>query len=214
MSPSANPQMSPEQSPGALAPGAGVRRANKIPLYLVVGLIAVVALVVALVASDRAEQQAQMLKSTTGPQQQGKGGGTLALADRIAGSHLGGVIPPAPSKPLMRNELTQPETALVGAGRIEADGHGNADILIARPDDLDAPPMPNRTGGLQLVTGKPLSRTPSSEERDAIRLAKIQQLQDALKAPSTVTFSLVRSEKLAPTTESRACQVFCVTDCG
>jgi len=203
VSTSANPQMSPERSPGSISPGAGVRRANKIPLYLVIGLIAVVALVVAMVASDRAQKQAQMLKSTTGPPQQGKGGGTLALADRIAGSHLGGVIPPAPAKPLMRKELTQPETALAGAGSLDAEGQPKANILIARPDDLDAPPMPNRTGGLQLVTGKPLSRTPSSEERDAIRLAKIQQLQDALKAPSTVTFSLVRSEKLAPTTESK-----------
>ncbi|MDR4466454.1 MAG: conjugal transfer protein TrbI [Nitrospira sp.] len=203
MSHSANPQMSPERSPGSISPGAGVRRANKIPLYLVIGLIAVVAFVVAMVANDRAQKQEQMLKSTTGPHQQGKGGGTLALADRIAGSHLGGVIPPAPPKPLIRNERTQPETALVGAGGLDAEGQVKADILIARPDDLDAPPMPNRAGGLQLVTGKPLSRTASSEERDALRLAKIQQLQDALKAPSTVTFSLVRSEKPAPTITSQ-----------
>jgi|SRR6185437_4164208 len=196
--------MSPERSPGSISPGAGVRRANNIPLYLVIGLIAVVALVVAMVASDRAQQQAQMLKSTTSPHQQGKGGGTLALADRIAGSHLGGVIPPAPSKPLIRNELTQPGTALVGAGSLDAEGQPKANILIARPDDLDAPPMPNRTGGLQLVAGKPLSRTPSSEERDALRLAKIQQLQDALKAPSTVTFSPVRSEKPAPPIENKS----------
>ncbi len=203
MSASANPQMSPERSPGSLAPGAGVRRANKLPLYLGIGLIAVVALVVAMVASDRAQQQAQMLKSTTGPLQQSKGGGTLALADRIAGSHLGGVIPPAPAKPLMRKELTQPETALVGAGSLDAEGPVKADILIARPDDLEAPPMPNRAGGLHLVTGKSLSKTPSSEEREALRLAKIQQLQDALKAPSTVTFSPLRSEKPAPTIESK-----------
>lgn len=204
MSSSANPQMSPEMSPGSVSPRVGVRRANKMPLYLVIGLIAVVALVVAMVASDRAQQQAQMLKSTTGPHQQGKGGGTLALADRIAGSHLGGVIPPAPSKPLMRNERTQPETALVGPRSLEVEGQVKADILIARPDDLDAPPMPNRAGGLQLVAGKPLSRIPSSEERDALRLAKIQQLQDALKAPSTVTFSLVRSEKPASPIESQS----------
>jgi type IV secretion system protein VirB10 len=196
--------MSPERSPGSLAPGAGVRRANKIPLYLVIGLIVVVALVVAMVASDRAQKQAQLLKSTTGPQQQGKGGGALALADRIAGSHLGGVIPPAPSKPSVRPELNVSETPMVGAGSLRAEGTVNADILIARPDDLDAPPMPNRAGGLQLVTGKPLSRTPSAEERDAIRLAKIQQLQDALKAPSTVTFSPVRSEKPAPTITSQS----------
>lgn len=204
MSSSANPQMSPEMSPGSVSPRVGVRRANKMPLYLVIGLIAVVALVVAMVASDRAQQQAQMLKSTTGPHQQGKGGGTLALADRIAGSHLGGVIPPAPSKPLMRNERTQSETALVGPRSLEVEGQVKADILIARPDDLDAPPMPNRAGGLQLVAGKPLSRIPSSEERDALRLAKIQQLQDALKAPSTVTFSLVRSEKPASPIESQS----------
>ncbi len=203
MSTSANPQMSPEQSPGSISPGAGVRRANKIPLYLVIGLIAVIALVVAMVANDRAQKQEQLLKSTSGPPQQSKGGGTMALAYRIAGSHRGGVIPPAPSKPMARQELTQPETPMVGAGSLEAEGQLKADILIARPDDLDAPPMPNRAGGLQLVTGQPLSRTPSGEERDALRLAKIQQLQDALKAPSIVTFSLVRSEKPAPTIESK-----------
>ena len=203
MSASANPQMSPEQSPGSLAPGAGVRRANKIPLYLVIGLIAVVALVVAMVANDRAQKQAQMLKSTSGSPQHSKGGGALALADRIAGSHLGGVIPLAPSKPLMRKELTQPETALVGAGRLDAEGRVNADIVIARPDDLEAPPMPNRAGGVQLVAGQPLSRTPSGEEADALRLAKIQQLQDALKAPSTVSFALTRSERPAPTIDSK-----------
>lgn len=201
MSASANPQMSPERSPGSLAPGAGVRRANKIPLYLVIGLIAVVALVVALVASDRAQKQAQLLKSTTGPQQQGKGGGTLALADRIAGSHLGGIIPPAASKPILRPELPAPETPMVGAGSLDTHGPVNAEILIARPDDLEAPPMPTRAGGVQLVTGQPLARTQTGEEAEALRQAKIQQLQDALKAPSTVSFSLTRSERPTPTIE-------------
>ena len=200
---SANPQMSPDQSPGSLAPGVGVRRANKIPLYLVSGLIGVVALVVAMVANDRAEKQAQMLKSTSGQPQQGKGGGAMALADRIAGSHRAGVIPPTPTKPMVRPELKEPESPMGGAGSLEAQGHVNANILIARPDDLDAPPVPNR-GGLQLVTGQPLSKKPSSEERDALRLAKIQQLQDALKAPSTVSFALVRNEKPAPTIENKS----------
>ena len=201
MSSSANSKMSPEMSPGSLSPGAGVRRANKIPLYLVIGLIAVIALVVAMVASDRAEKQARMLKSTVGPSQSGKGGGTMALADRIAGSHHAGIIPSAASKPIIRQELKEQETPMVGAGRLDAQGNMKADILIARPDDLEAPPRPNRAGGVQLVAGQPLSRTPSGEEADALRLAKIQQLQDALKAPSTVPFPLVRSEKPAPTIE-------------
>lgn len=193
--------MSPEQSPGSISPGAGVRRANKIPLYLVIGLVAVVALVVAMVASDRAEKQARMLKSASGPPQPGKGGGTMALADRIAGSHHAGIIPPAASKPIIRQELKEQESPMVGAGSLDAQGHVNADILIARPDDLEASPMPNRAGGVQLVAGQPLSRTPSGEEADVLRLAKIQQLQDALKAPSTVPFSLVRNEQPAPTIE-------------
>ena len=201
MSATTNPQMSPERSPGSLAPGAGVRRANKMPLYLVIGLMAVVALVVAMVANDRAQKQEQMLKATTGPHQQGKGGGTMAQADRIAGAHRAGIIPPAPSKPIVRPELSAPETPMVGAGSIEAQGQLKADILIARPDDLNAPPLPNRSGGVQLVTGQPLSRTQTGEEADALRLAKIQQLQDALKAPSAVTFSLTRSEQPAPMIE-------------
>ncbi len=190
MSPSAERQMSPDTSPGVGSPGAGVRRANKIPLYLVIGLITVVVVVVAMVASDRAEKQEQMLKSTTGHPQQ-KAGGTQALADRIAGSYRG-IIPPAPSKPTIPHDANAVGTSLVGAGSVQAE------LLIARPDDLDAPPRPNQAR-LQLVQGQALSNKTPSEDREALRMARMQQLQDALKAPSTVTFSVIRSEKAAPT---------------
>ena len=199
MGSSTNQQMSPDLSPGSVSPGAGVRRANKIPLYLVMGLIGIVALVVAMVANDRAEKQAKMLTSTSGSPQQGRGGGTLAQADRITGGHRAGVIPPAPSKPMVRPPDIPSESPVVGAGSLQAEGEVNADILIARPD-LDAPPKPNR-GGLQLVGGPGLKTKSGGEEADALRMARVQQVQDALKAPSTVTFSLVRSEKPAPTIE-------------
>ena len=196
---STNQQMSPDLSPGSVSPGAGVRRANKIPLYIVMGLIGMVALVVAMVANDRAEKQARMLQSTSGSSQQDRGGGTLAQADRIAGGRRAGVIPAAPTKPTVRQDPNASENQLVGAGSLQADGKVNADILIARPD-LDAPPMPNR-GGLQLVTGQPGPKMKSVEDVDQQRLARLQQVQDALKAPSTVTFSLVRNEKATPTIE-------------
>ena len=191
-------------SPGSLAPGAGVRRANKIPLYLVIGLIAVVAILVAMVANDRAEQQARLLHSTSGSPQQSTGGGTMALADRITGSHRAGIIPPAASKPIMRQELSAPESPIVGTEPLDVQGPVNADILIARPDDLDSPPRPTRAGGVQLVAGQPLARTHTGEEAEALRQARIQQLQDALKAPSTVSFTLTRSERPVPTIESRS----------
>lgn len=196
---STNQQMSPDLSPGSVSPGAGVRRANKIPIYLVMGLIGMVALVVAMVANDRAEKQARMLQSTSGSSQQGRGGGTLAQADRIAGGRRAGVIPAAPTKPTVRQDPNASENQLVGAGSLQAEGQLKADILIARPD-LDAPPMPNR-GGLQLVTGQPGPKMKSVEDVDQQRLARLQQVQDALKAPSTVTFSLVRNEKSTPTIE-------------
>ncbi|MEQ1847994.1 MAG: TrbI/VirB10 family protein, partial [Nitrospira sp.] len=120
------------------------------------------------------------------------------------GTHHAGIIPPAASKPIIRPELKEQETPMVGAGRLDAQRHVNADLLIARPDDLEAPPMPTRAGGVQLVAGQPLSRTPSGEEAEALRLAKIQQLQDALKAPSTVSFALTRSERPAPMIESKS----------
>ncbi len=197
MGSSTNQQMSPDLSPVSAAPGGGVRRANKIPLYLVIGVIALVALVVAMVANDRAEKQAQMLKSTAGGPQQNKGGGTLAQADRIAGSHRAGVIPAAPSKPTVRPPDIPSENPLVGTGSLE--GQLKADIMIARPD-LDAPPLPNR-GGLQLVGQSGLKPKSGGDEADALRMARLQQVQDALKAPSTVAFSVVRSEKPAPTIE-------------
>jgi type IV secretion system protein VirB10 len=200
MGSSTNQQMSPDLSPGSVSPGVGVRRANKIPLYIVMGLIGIVALVVAMVANDRAEKQARMLQSTSGSSQQGRGGGTLAQADRIAGGHRAGVIPAAPTKPTVRQDPNASENPLVGAGSLQAEGQLKADILIARPD-LDAPPMPNR-GGLQLVTAQPGPKMkPGGEDLDQQRLARLQQIQDALKAPSTVTFSLVRTEKSTPTIE-------------
>ena len=199
MGSSTNQQMSPDLSPGSVSPGVGVRRANKIPLYIVMGLMGMVALVVAMVANDRAEKQAKMLQSTSGSSQQGRGGGTLAQADRIAGGRRAGVIPPAPSKPTVRQDPTPSENPLVGVGSLQAEGQLKADILIARPD-LDAPPMPNR-GGLQLVAGQPGPKMKSGEDVDQQRLARLQQIQDALKAPSTVTFSLVRTEKSTPSIE-------------
>lgn len=201
MASSTNPQMSPDLSPVSASPGGGVRRANKIPLYMVIGLIAVVALVVAMVANDRAEKQAMMLKSTGGGTQQGKGGGTLAQADRITGGHRAGVIPAAPSKPIVRPPDIPSESPVVGAGSLE--GQLKADILIARPDDLNAPPMPSR-GGLQLVGQPGFKQKSGGEEADALRMARLQQIQDALKAPSTVTFSLVRNEKSTPIIEQTA----------
>lgn len=122
MGSSTNQQMSPDLSPGSVSPGAGVRRANKIPLYIVMGLIGMVALVVAMVANDRAEKQARMLQSTSGSSQQGRGGGTLAQADRIAGGRRAGVIPPAPTKPTVRPDLTPPENPLGGVGSLQAEG--------------------------------------------------------------------------------------------
>lgn len=202
MSLSANDPMSPGMSPSQLSPRTGVRRANKVPLYIILGLAFIVIVVVMLVASDRAARQDAMLKAKPVTAAGAQQGGSSALAEQIAGGHRIGMIPAAPPKPRPPQELGDPSNGMV-AGRVEAAGHLNADILIARPD-LDQPPTPTlRPASLQLPSGQsPLGGT-TREEEEARRRAKLQEVQQALKAPSAVTFTLARQDRPSPMMEAR-----------
>jgi len=170
--------MLPESSPGEVSPNAGVRRVNNLPVYIIGGLMTVFLIVMVLVAADRANQQHQQADT-----KDEKTGNTRMFANEIAGIQKDGIIQAEQAKPLLVPE--QPK------------------IMIARPDNLDAPPTP------------PLSSTNPhrNDELDRIRLAKMQQLETAIKAKTEVSVTAPRSagstpggksERSPPTTRDEA----------
>lgn len=152
--------MAPDASPGAVPKKSGVRRVNNMPMYLLGGVLGLFMLVMAMVAADRADQQNA---PAAGPKE--KAGNTSMFAKEIAGEQTSGMIEPA--KPLAVPELD---------GTIPPDGA----VKIAKPD-IDAPPTPPNSNG----TVRPVNQA-QDDEANRIRQAKLQQLDEAVKAKTTV----------------------------
>jgi|APEBP8051073302_1049394.scaffolds.fasta_scaffold00189_5 type IV secretory pathway VirB10-like protein len=168
-------QMSPDASPGEVSRKSGVRRVNNLPMYLIGGVMTVFLGIMVLVAADRAAQQN---KPNGGPKE--KGGNTSLFASEIAGTQKDGIIPAAAAAPLQVPEPSAPATA---------DGA----VLIARPDNLDTPPKPPTSAG-----GGTSQSGHRDEELNRIRMAKMQQLEEAVKARTTVQMVAPRSAGSAP----------------
>ena len=154
--------MAPEASPGA----PGVRRVNNVPMYLLAGVIVLFLTVMGLVAMDRAAQQnapADVLAEQSG--------NTAIFADEIAGDMIGGIIEPASAlvPPVSAGMLNEAEPT-PATPEVEP-------ILMARPDQPDAPPW----GGLAPPDGGVYD-----DAADRIRTAKMQMLEEAIKAKTTV----------------------------
>jgi type IV secretory pathway VirB10-like protein len=159
-------QMAPDASPGTLSKKSGVRRVNNIPMYLLGTVLGLFLLVMAMVAADRAAKQSVPPKSG-----QGFAASSSMFAKEIAGEQTGGFVPPA---------LVAPEIPTVAA----ADP-----VLIARPENPDAPPVPPSGGHLN---------PPADEEANRIRMAKRQMLEEAVKARTGVQMVTPRSTGSAP----------------
>jgi type IV secretory pathway VirB10-like protein len=165
--------MSPDASPGGVAAKSGVRRVNNLPVYIVGSLIGGFVLIMAMVAYDRADRQHRPSPDAEAR----KAAGTSSFAMEIAGSQKDGFIQPAKAAPqTVAIELPQPRTDAV---------------LIARPDDLERPPLPPPG-----VPGQ--GDTRRIEELERLRMAKLQQLEEAVKAKTSVQVNAPRSAGSAP----------------
>jgi type IV secretion system protein VirB10 len=151
--------MSPDASPGEATPNTGIRRVNNIPMYLVGGLLTLFLIMMVLVAADRAEKQKRQASA-----KEEKIGNTSMFANEIAGSHKDGIIP---ATPLVVPEISQ--------------------ILIARPENLDRPPMPPTS-----------TNSRSNDDLERIRMAKQQQFEEAIKAKTGVQVIAPRSSGSTP----------------
>lgn len=160
---SAQDQMSPDASPGEVSKKTGVRRVNNMPVYIIGGLMGIFLLIMVLVAADRAANQ-----NKPGAAKDEKAGSTSMFANEIAGGQDSGIIAP----------LHVPGEVDKGiAPATEA-------VAIARPDNLDAPPTPPGGGSLDQR---------SNDELERIRMAKLQQLEEAIKAKTGVQVVAPRS---------------------
>lgn len=157
-------QMAPDASPGEVSKKSGVRRVNNVPMYLLGSVMVAFLLVMMLVAADRAAKQNE---PANGPAE--KAGNTSMFAKEIAGEQTSGMIQPA-------SQLVPPELDAAPAGE---------PVLIARPDNLDAPPSPPAGSGLQ--------QPERDDEAHRIRMGKLQRLEEAAKARTGVQITAPRS---------------------
>lgn len=164
-------QMSPDASPGEVTKKAGVRRVNNMPMYIVGGLMGVFLLVMVLVAADRAEKQNRPPEA-----KEEKAGNTSMFAKEIAGDRKDGIIQPKAAGPVAVPDLSAPPAPPASGA-----------VAIARPENLDAPPTPPNSQNQQLQAG------PRDDELNRIRITKMQQLEEAVKAKTSVNATAPRS---------------------
>ena len=158
--------MSPDASPQRVPSGPGVRRVNDLPAYIVVTLMGLFLVVMGLVAMDRSARQNP---GTTVKDEKADNASRYAAA--IVGDQKDGIIhPDKPAPPPV--PVTPPVQA--------------EPILVARPDNLDLPPAPPRGPQAQAATRE-------EEERNRIRMAKLQMLEEGVKAKTGVAIVAPRS---------------------
>lgn len=158
--------MSPDASPDVMSGSAGVRRVNNGPVYIIGAMVGVFLLIMALVSADRAEQQNHPLGAAAP-----KATSTSAFAAELVGREKEGIIPAARATPPVVPDLPTEQrlAAVTGAGELEA------------PLMSPGPGAP--------ATGQ----DPAEQQRTRIAQQKMQQLEEAIKARTSVQVNAPRS---------------------
>ena len=165
--------MSPDASPGEVTKKAGVRRVNNMPMYIIGALMGIFLLVMVLVASDRAAKQNRPPEAKAE-----KAGSTAMFAKEIAGDRPDGIIQAKAAPAVAVPNLSAPPAPAAGA------------VAIARPTgNLDAPPTPPNSAGNQALNAP----GPRDDELNRIRIMKMQQFDEAVKAKTAVNATAPRS---------------------
>lgn len=174
-------QMAPEASPAQLPNKSGVRRVNNMPMYLIGGVIGLFMLVMALVAADRGSQQH---KPVAGPKE--KAGNTSMFAKEIAGERTSGMVEPA--KPPVVPDLPN--------------GYNTNPEAVGKPGDLETPPAPPLMQPSDVALRPPsdgrMNTSIQDDEAMRIRMAKLQQIEEAVRAKTGVPIAAPRSSGSTP----------------
>lgn len=160
-------QMAPNASPGRV----GVRRVNNLPVYIGVGMLGFFLLIIVLVAADRSAQQ----NSPVQTKEEIPVDSALKYAKGIVDAQQNGIIESkAVAAPLVMPE--EPKAIVPGL---------SAPVAIIRPDNMDIPPkLPTSQTSQSLQ-----QRGPDDIERDRLRTQKMQALEEAVKAKTSLTFT-------------------------
>lgn len=158
-------KMSPDASPG-IANKTGVRRVNKMPMFIAFGCLAMFCLVVAYVATKRANQSAADNAATTQPHNGSRNTSTMAM--EVMGGGSNGLIgtPATPPTLPQKDDTTaqdKPTTALPS-------------VPVAPVDNPDLPPVPQRSAATQQ----------NDPEMDQLRRNKMRDFVEAVKAKTEV----------------------------
>ena len=154
--------MSPDASPVRVKTSSGVRRVNNVPLFLMIGALAVFLIVMVMVASDRAAKQREApVKAAE------KGGGDSSRSARdIIGDRRDGVVTARPPAPLV-----------VSADSIAGVGSSPLGTL---PAPAEMPRPPERDEVAERIAQAKLSRL-----EEAVRARTTVQVDTARSAPSS-----------------------------
>jgi type IV secretion system protein VirB10 len=173
--------MDPKHSPVTLTKTAGVRRVNNTPLIIIGGALSVFVLIMMLVAMDRAASQNAPVAGA-----KERAGNTAMLAMKLVADQEGSLIPPAPALmvPADIQDLSQ------------------VPVLIAKTDSPDLPPMPPGSSGFTPILKPPVNGgtgpgmtldPPRNDESGRIQMLKMQMLEDAAKARTSVPMGNIRA---------------------
>jgi type IV secretion system protein VirB10 len=171
MSSAPDQNMSPDASPGQQSKAAGVRRVNNVPLYILGGAMATFLVIMASVAANRALQQTQPTAKASET-----AGNATTFANAIVGDHKDGIIQaaaPPPALPAPPESITAQQT-VPAIGKPE-----NQDVPLAPPTSTQ-----QQAQEQQMVQGG--THSPADDEAARIRTMKLQQLDEAVRARSSL----------------------------
>lgn len=160
--------MSPDASPGQTKK-TGVRRVNNMPMFIGAGALLAFMAVMMMVAADRAAQQNAEAEATSE-----RAGSTSMFAHEIAGDLTDGIVAAERLEVPPAEELEVEPTAAIETA---------AAPLLVEPTNFNVPPTPPSHFEPQM----------QDDEADRIRMAKLQMLEEAARAKTSVQVSAPRS---------------------
>ena len=170
--------LSPDTSPVEVKTSSGVRRVNNVPLFLVIGALAVFLIVMVMVASDRAARQRE-----TPVKAAEKGGGDSSRSARdIIGDRRDGVVTARPPAPLVI-----PTDPMAGAAPSPL-GSLPAPAEMPRPPERDE--VAERIAQAKLARLEEAVRARTTVQVDTARSASSSQ--GSMGVPPTRTDALAR----------------------
>ena len=155
--------MSPDTSPTRVTPSAGVRRVNNVPLFLVIGALAIFLVVMVMVASDRAAKQ----RETPARAAEKSGTDSIRSAREIIGDHHDGVVMARAVAPLV-----VPGDPMMGS---------SPSPLSPLPAPAELPRPPERDEIAERIAQAKLARL-----EEAVRARTTVQVDAARSVPSSV----------------------------